>query len=327
MSSSTVVQSQAKRGSYAESYSKEGILAALQEYKQKRSAGQKPSFETIGHAHSIPPSTLYDYYMRSQAAIASSPRYSNPSDVTASLVSSTTARGTPRMLSSDVEQQLKTWIDTCGDMLQPPSLDLIRIKAKRLYFATHNIPVTSENELEMASLKWWRGYKKRYPSLSVRRKQPHEFARARATQPEIINHFYDLLKHQLDAHKFEPSQIYAADETGVFGELPLGKGVGDKGAYTHTNFHFFGCTAEFAPCPRISFFYFFHPLGKRLEQVPLAVRGHVSIMHIANANGVSLPPLYVFSGCKLIHNMLEGAPEGTIHTITCDKHAPFFAHV
>lgn len=37
---------------------------------------------------------------------------------------------------------------------------------------------------------------------------------------------------------------------------------------------------------------------------------HMSIMHMCNANGVTLPPLYVFAGVKLLHNMLEGAPKG-----------------
>ena len=151
------------------------------------------------------------------------------------------------MLSDDIEQQLKVWIDACGDVLEPPSVDLIRLKAERLFFATHNTPVTSENELEMATLKWWRCFKKRFPTLSVRRTQPHSFARARATQPEIINHFYHLLKQQLEAHKFEPSQIYAADETGVAGDLKTAKGVGDKGAYTHVHFHVRSINACFEP--------------------------------------------------------------------------------
>lgn len=43
---------------------------------------------------------------------------------------------------------------------------------------------------------------------------------------------------------------------------------------------------------------------------------HMSIMHICNANGVSLPPMYVFAGAKLVHNMLEGSPEGTKHDNT-----------
>ena len=71
----------------------------------------------------------------------------------------------------------------------------------------------------------------------MRRTQPHSFVRARATQPEIINHFYDLLKQQLDAHQFEPNQIYAADETGVAGDLKTPKGVGDKGEFKYIHFH------------------------------------------------------------------------------------------
>jgi hypothetical protein len=51
-------------------------------------------------------------------------------------------------------------------------------------------------------------------------------------------------------------------------------------------------------------------LGERLYALNLSVRGHVSMMLICNANGDALPPLYVFSGVKLLHDMLNGAPEG-----------------
>jgi hypothetical protein len=40
-------------------------------------------------------------------------------------------------------------------------------------------------------------------------------------------------------------------------------------------------------------------------------------MHICNANGISLPPMYVFAGKNLVHNMLEGAPAGTKHITKC----------
>ena len=244
--------SASKRGSYSQSYSKEGISAALHEYNQQQRSDRKPSFAKIGQRYSIPESTLRDYHVRSLSAIASSAPYAAPNEVMESLISSTRSGGTNKLLDDDTEQKLKTWIDACGEHLEPPTVDLIRIKAKRLYFATHNIPISSSNEHHMASLGWWRGYKSRFPTLSVRSIQPHSFARARATQPEIINHFYDLLT------------------------------------------------------------------------VVLSVRGHVSIMHICNANGVSLPPLYVFSGCQLVHNMLDGAPPGTIHTYKNTKKSCYF---
>jgi hypothetical protein len=42
----------------------------------------------------------------------------------------------------------------------------------------------------------------------------------------------------------------------------------------------------------------------------MSVSGHVSMMLICNANGIALPPLYVVSGVKLLHDILNGAPEG-----------------
>ncbi len=59
--------------------------------------------------------------------------------------------------------------------------------------------------------------------------------------------------------------------------------------------------------------------GKKLRKTVVKIRGHMSMMHICNANGFSLPPLYVFSGEKLRHNMLDGAPEGMEQctTMTC----------
>lgn len=39
-------------------------------------------------------------------------------------------------------------------------------------------------------------------------------------------------------------------------------------------------------------------------------RSHMSMLHICNAVGISLPPLYVFTGKKARHEMLDGAPEG-----------------
>jgi hypothetical protein len=52
---------------------------------------------------------------------------------------------------------------------------------------------------------------------------------------------------------------------------------------------------------------------KRVPQCTEKLPIHMSILHMCNANAVSLPPLYVFAGVKLIHNMLAGAPQGNLH--------------
>lgn len=50
-----------------------------------------------------------------------------------------------------------------------------------------------------------------------------------------------------------------------------------------------------------------------MQKLVFHIRGHVSMMHICNATGVSLPPIYVFAGVELIHNMLQDSPNGKTH--------------
>ena len=45
-------------------------------------------------------------------------------------------------------------------------------------------------------------------------------------------------------------------------------------------------------------------------------RGHTSLMHICNAIGNSLPPLYVFQGQRRVVGILAGAPEGAQYALS-----------
>ena len=60
-------------------------------------------------------------------------------------------------------------------------------------------------------------------------------------------------------------------------------------------------------------FYIFSSGEKRVPQSTEKLPIHMSMLHMCNANAVSLPPLYVFAGVKLLHNMLAGAPPGNLH--------------
>ena len=236
MSSPHAVKSNKQRGPYKKSYTKQQITSSLELFIKSQRASRKLTYKEAADHYGVPESTLRDYHRRYLAENASSPRYSNPATVMETVVSTTCAGTHLRVLPDDIEQKLKAWIDATGDITQPPSVTLICLKAKRLYFSLHSIPITEENCQEVASEKWWRGFKKRYGTLSTRRPRPIEFARARATQPEIINHFYDLLKYELETFGFTPDLIYAADETGVAGDLESGKVVGSKGGNTSMQF-------------------------------------------------------------------------------------------
>ena len=120
------------------------------------------------------------------------------------------------------------------EMVVPVDLDQFRYKAMRLHMAANNIPVTEENESKMASRCWWHHMKRRHPELVLRTPQKIEYLRLRATQPEIIQHFYSLLKHALDTYHFTENEIWAADETGVDKYGRCKKVIARKGINTCT---------------------------------------------------------------------------------------------
>ena len=121
------------------------------------------------------------------------------------------------------------------EMCIPVDLDMLRFKAMRLHYAQNNIPITAENELTSASVHWWRRLKKRHPELVLRAPQKIEYLRLKATQPEIINHFYSLLKHALDTYHFTEEEIWAADETGIDEHGKCKKVIARRGTNTHSN--------------------------------------------------------------------------------------------
>lgn len=205
---------QNKRGAY-KSWSKDDMTHALRAVRSAKNSPYHLSFDDAECIYHIPHSTLYDYVQKTTTAIASAPRGSLPNDITDTVIQ-TTRSGTPvTLLDSESEHKLLTWVFRMEEMCIPVDLDQLRYKAMRLHFSANNIPITAENELKVASKQWWYRFHKRHPELSLRAPQKIEYLRLRATQPEIIQHFYRLLKHAIDTYGFTEDDIWAADETGV----------------------------------------------------------------------------------------------------------------
>lgn len=231
MSSSDAVVSPSKRGPYKKTYTKDDILAALTRYRNAERAGRPISFAAAAAPCIIPDSTLRYYHRKTLTAIVTSPRHAVPSEVMAAAITASSAATHRRLLTDEMEQKLIQWIDSSRDLAQPPDVFMIRHKAQRLHYAANQKPLRDENRLTIASEHWWTGFKKRHPNYSLRTPQQLDIARARATQPEIINHFYALLKHELDAYGFMPHQIWAADETGVDNNFKVHKVFVKTGVY------------------------------------------------------------------------------------------------
>jgi hypothetical protein len=235
--SSHVKQSAGKRGVYKKNYEQCDVFKALELYRKSQQTNKPLTFAQAALPHHVPETTLRDYHHRFCLNNLTSPRYSFPTTIMEQTVLSARSAGSHTLLSEELEEKLTTWITEVGERTDPPSVTPIRLKARRLYFTEQKIPVTAKNEEELMSKKWWRGFSNRHPNLTTRNITPLSLAKARQTQPEIYNHFYDLLRYNYDTYKFASASIWAMDETGVAGKLKARKGVGPKGTNTHTNTH------------------------------------------------------------------------------------------
>ena len=223
------------RGPYKKHYSHDQILRALDDLRSARRLGQPHSHKTIGDRHGVPVTTLRDWERKTLAAIASAPRHSIPAEVVETAVTTNRQGLHLRLLSEDVEDKLVKWINICDEMAQPPDTYSIRYKAMRLHYAENKIEVDDENYSTIASENCWQRFSFRHPHLAIRTPQPLALKRAKATQPEIINRFYQLLEHWIKKLGVQPHQIWAGDETGVDEKFRVRKVVTNKGTNTHTN--------------------------------------------------------------------------------------------
>jgi hypothetical protein len=221
--------SRGHRGSYKKSYSKNDVLLALSDYRSAIRAGRRLSYTQAALRYHVPVTTLRRYHRKTEHAIATAPRHSLTNEVVETTVSASSTGLHLLMLSSDMDQKLVSYIESCKQLSHPLTPEAVRKKAKRLYFSQHNIPITAENQHDIASKHWWQRFLLRHPTLSIRAPQLLALQRARATQPDIINHFYDLYKLCIDTFDIHEHQIWAMDETGVDNNFKVRKVVANKG--------------------------------------------------------------------------------------------------
>ena len=102
------------------------------------------------------------------------------------------------------------------------------------YTADHRYPVTRSQVLGLAwaisiekqmecfqrgpSLKWWRGFKRRHPQLTLRKAESVDRGRVANATSEIINDYFDSLEAILEEKSLrdKPQQIYNSDEAAIF---------------------------------------------------------------------------------------------------------------
>lgn len=105
-----------------------------------------------------------------------------------------------------------------------------------------------------------------------------EHKRADAERTDEIKDWFAILKEHIDKHKYAPGCIFAMDETGLDGEA---------------------ASRERVLVPKDL---------KRGIQIKGSLREHISMLHICNAAGHTLPPIFAFQGVWYNAALLDGAP-------------------
>lgn len=137
--------------------------------------------------------------------------------------------------------------------------------------------------VELPSRSWYYNFEQRHLKESFRPLKPaaREYKRANAERAHEIEKFFAELKKLYDKHQYPAHCLWAADETGLEGDAT---------------------SRERVQVPRSL---------KQGMVVKGSFRDHVSALHMCNAAGVNLPPIFSFIGEWFNPALLEGAPVGS----------------
>ena len=163
------------------------------------------------------------------------------------------------LLTAVEESLLVDWIVRQANMNAPASPEEVKQRAQQL------IEQRSGQPYEFSLRCWYTAFLRRHPQLTTRIPENMPRSRLNAEQKHAnIAHFFSLLRNW---RKLKAEQIYAADETGLAEDgSRRAKAVVPKG------------------------------IG-RVYRNSFGFYEHVSILHIANAIGDSMPPVWIFKGC------------------------------
>lgn len=169
-------------------------------------------------------SAVHDHLSVQRAAIEFNVQRSTLGDRISGRVLPGAVNGRAKYLSDEEEQELARFLMRCASIGYPRSRkQVIAIVQRSCRSRGMKVHVTHG---------WWEAFCHRYPAITSRITAPMSYARARATDGEVISQYFDMLEHALIVNKLldRPSQIFNIDETGMPLDPAPPKGVGRVGA-------------------------------------------------------------------------------------------------
>ena len=141
----------------------------------------------------------------------------------------------------------------------------------------HNFNSTKK----IAGMNWFRGFRKRHPTISVRQPEPTSMARAQSFNRPQVARFFKILQETLENENIPITRIYNMDESGLSRVQKCSKIVAAKGK-------------------------------KQVGACTSAERGtHCTIVCCMNAVGMFIPPSVIFPRKRWKPELGDHGPPGT----------------
>ncbi|XP_011870541.1 PREDICTED: uncharacterized protein LOC105563512 [Vollenhovia emeryi] len=186
-----------------------------------------------------------------------------------------------RVFDAEKENLLVAYVMKAADIYYGLSPKEIR-KLAFQYAQVANIKMPeSWSDKKMAGADWFTSFLKRHSTLSIRTPEATSLARTSSFNPTNVEKFFYNVKTVLEREKFEASDIWNVDETGVTTVQKPDRVVARRG---------------------------FKQIGK----ITSAERGTlVTIAAAVSAAGNSIPPFFIFPRVKFRDHFIRDAPTGS----------------
>lgn len=133
---------------------------------------------------------------------------------------------------------------------------------------------------------WWESFRHRHPNLTLRTAVSLSIARAKATDPEMLGHYFDLLEQTLHDNLLEgkPGQLFNMDETGMPLDTKPPKVVATRGG--------------------------------TVSAIGSGDKTQITVVACVNAVGYCIPPMVIWDRKLLAPELTVGEVPGTIYGLS-----------
>ena len=132
--------------------------------------------------------------------------------------------GPAKYLSTEDEKELVIFLTRCASIGYAKSRKEVLALVQRI-LDSRGIPKSVTNG-------WWESFRHRHPNLTLRSTVPLSVARAKASDPEMLSRYFDLLEQTIQENGLtgKPGQILNMDESGMPLDAKSPKVVATKGS-------------------------------------------------------------------------------------------------